>query len=378
MKNPELKLPKFKKHEKSFLSQVNGKLCFAFDFGEYATKIAVASVSKKKIDIKNMLLVEHDDKLYQLSPSSLPEYKKQIQSVLQKAGLSTAGNVGLVTVNSRKLISRRMEVPYASDEDRDGIVAFEMSEDLALNIDDYYFQHKVDRVYEKNDVQVCSVWAAALAKETCDTYARLLEELRLKPLVMDVDANSVGRILTMDPGISSQVAGRTFAVIDYGMRGTEVSIYQNGVLMQTSNIDLGDRRLVDAAKAVLGNQIVDIHNQNKLIVPPQEIYGILHSSLTAQSENARVFTDAVEEWLSEINAIVKRYNLEYTVNPIDGMLLYGGSLQLGWLKAYLEKYIRVPTSIVSSASFCSVSKRVKQTENMIPQFLNTLGLFLMR
>ncbi len=362
-----------KKVKKTFLAECKGKLCFAFDFGEYATKIAVAKVTKDKVEIKNLIVVENDENHTRIDDSNIKEWRAKLSRVLAQHSLNTYGQIGLCSIGSRGYISRQLEIPYVKDEDREGLVAHEMSQILSLDVDSYLFQHKVKDIYESNGVQMCTVWAAAVSKKTCDNYYELLESLKLNPLVMDININGLERLFAADRGLEAQVQDKTVAVVDYGIRSTEVSMFEGGIYRQGSNINLGEGRLVTAAKNVLGVQISNIHNGNKLVVSPQVIYDILKQAQT--SDPARMFMTVVEDWISEINSAIKRYNINHPGKEVEALLLYGGSLQFPWLKAYLERYLDVPTTVVTALDCAAISGKTELTSNTIPQFLNAIGLF---
>lgn len=365
-----------RKKEKDFGAKVKGKLCFAFDFGEYATKIVVAKINKGKVEIRNMLVVENDEREAKVDKANLKSWKAKISRALSQNNISPAGQIGLCTVNSHNYIGRQMEIPYAEEEDRQGLVAYEMSQRLSLDMDAHLFQHKLLRTYENNGVKMCSVWATAVSKDLCEAYFQLLESLRLQPLIMDVNVNGMERLFSMDRAFHALTSKSVVATIDYGIRGSEVNIYEQGRYLQGSYVECGDGKLVAAAKNMLGAQIADIHNGNKLIIPPQKVYEIMTKA--DQSEMAQLVLTTVEEWLSSINDVVKRYNVTYPTQPIARLLIYGGSPQLVWLRAYLERYLQIPTTIIQASELFQPSKKLAPTGSALSQFLNAMNLLLIQ
>lgn len=365
-----------KKKTKTFLSEAKGKLCLAFDFGEYATKIVVAKVSKDKIDIKHMLVVENDERKSKIDSSNMKEWRVKIGRALAQNNINTSGNLGLCTVNSRNYISRQLEIPYAEENDRQGLVAYQMSQNLSLDMNEHLFQHKVLRRYETDGVKMCTVWAAAIPKSLCSNYFELMESLKLKPMIMDVNVNGMEHLFFFDKTLKEQTANGVVAVIDYGIRGTEIGIYNKGIYQEGFDIELGDGKLVSAAKNSLGIQAADIHNGNKMVVSSQTVYNILRQA--GESDNARLFREAVEEWLSAVNDVVRRYHINNPANQLTHIFLYGGSPQMSWLKAYLGKHLNVSTTVIQSLDCCKIPDKYNQTGNAVSQFLNAISLLLIR
>ncbi len=371
-----IKLPLLPQRNRDLSARLKGKLCFAFDFGEYATKVVVGKTGKDAAEVRQMLLVENGERKAKLDSGNLKEWKANLSRAFTQNNLNPSGQMGLCMVNSRNYISRLIEIPFADDHDRQGLVAYEMSQSLSLDIDAHLFQHKVMRTYDKDGVKMCTVWAAAVPKQLCELYYQLLESLKLQPAVMDVSANGMERLFAADQTLHAAASQSTVATVDYGMRGTEVNIFDQGRYVLGSFIERGDGKLVAAAKNALGAQISDIHNGNRLIIPPQKVYEIMSKS--GQSEMAQLFVTTVEEWLSDINEAVKRYNVTYPSKPIAQLLLYGGSPQLVWLRAYLEKYLRIPTSIVQASDRFQLSGKIDSAGKPVAQFLNALNLLLIR
>jgi type IV pilus assembly protein PilM len=372
----EREKPSQRKKDKNIGAKVKGKLCFAFDFGEYATKVVVAKIDKGKIGIRHMLVIENDQREAKIDNANLKDWKTKISRAFNQNNISSSGQIGLCMVNSHNYISRQLDIPYAEETDRQGLVAYEMSQRLSLDMETHLFQHKVLRTYENDGVKMCTVWAAAVSKDLCELYFQLLESLKLQPLIMDVSVNGIERLFSMDRSFRELASDSTVVTVDYGIHGTEVNIYEQGHYLQGAYVERGDGKLVAAAKNMLGVQIADIHNGNKLIIPPQKVYEIMTKA--DQSEMAQLFLTTVEEWLSDINGVVKRYNVTYPAKPIARILLYGGSPQLVWLRAYLEKYLRIPTTVIQTSELFHPSEKIAPAGNAIPQFLNAMNLLLIR
>ena len=115
---------------------------------------------------------------------------------------------------------------------------------------------------------------------------------------------------------------------------------------------------------------MDIHNQNKITVPPQQIYEIIKDAET--SETAAVFADVVQKWISEINNVIRRFNIDHPGEQIERVFIYGGSQQLPWLKAYLEKLISIPVELLSGSSCIRSSVSAEE----FPKYLNSAAILL--
>jgi len=367
-KAPNQKPKRAKKQD--FLTAVRGKQCFSFDFGEYSTKLTVAKVSGQNVQVIKQILIENREHSRTIEEDNLNEWRSKISKALTANHLNPVGQIGVCAVNSRHYIARQFELPQIDDADLAGMASHELSQSLELDMEEHVFQHKVLRTYERNGRNMCTVWAAAVPKSLCRNYFNLLSSLKLKPMLLDVHVNGLESILAADSDLASKSKHNSVAMIDYGLRNTEMYIFSKGNCVQSSNIDSGEGRLIAAAKNALGGHIVDIHNQNKITVPPQQIYEIIKDADT--SETAAVFADVVQKWISEINNVIRRFNIDHPGEQIERVFLYGGSQQLPWLKAYLEKLISIPVEIISGTSCI----RSGGSSEEFPKFLNSAAILL--
>ncbi len=361
---------------KELFSEAHGKTCFAFDFGEYAIKIAVGKPGRNSVSVRQLILIENDENLTRVTSSNVKDWRAKITRTLNLSNISTSGQVAFCSLPGRSCISRNMEIPFASNEDLQGIVSYNMSQNLSLDPDAYSFQYRINNVYEKNGVKMCSVWAAAIQREQCDAYFDLLDSMKLKPLAMDINVNGFERFIANNSVMRDECSGRVIAAIDYGMRGTDISIYRNGEFVQVDTISNGDGILVSAVKSILGMQVTDIHNSNKLVVSPQEVYNILTNA--KDSEEAANFLELVSDWLNQISGVISKYDIEHPDEKVSRAYLYGGSPQVLWLKHFLNDTLNIPVSFIQSSDLFEFSDRINTSGTAVSQFLNALNQLIIK
>ncbi len=359
----------------SFRNAAKGKLIFAFDFGEYAVKIAMLKIKRGGVEIRHLFSVENRENLSRLDNNNVRSWRLLIQRAFSQRNIVPDNHIAVCTIGGKSFIHRQLEIPYAEEKDRAGLVENEMSQLLALDPAFYVFQHELLEVTGENEDKKCKVWAAAMPKETCNAAYELLRSLKLVPYVMDIHVNGIRRFLTADETVSAAVKGQTAACIDYGMTHTEISFIRDGRLLADTMIDVGDGRLVAEAKTALGTRIVDSANQNKIIVSPEEICNILNRAHTTPEE--RAFSAYIEDWLSKINTAISRFNFEHSSEPVKKLFIYGGSPQIVWLVQYLSVVTKLPSSILSQTSLYEMEYSTGDRRPDYSAYLNVLNLSLM-
>lgn len=361
----------------SFRAKAAGRPVFAFDFGEYSIKVAMVKLRRGEVEIRNLFTVENKENLAKLDNQNAKNWRALLQRAFSVRSIITDDHIAVCTFGGKYYIHRQIEIPYVENvTDRNGVVAAEMSQLLALDVNAYVFQHELLSVNEeKEDGKTCTVWAIAMPKELCTAVFELLKALKMKPLIMDIHANGMKRLLSADASLRKETRGWTVACIDYGMTHTDLLFFNDGAFINETVLDLGDTQLVQAARGAAGVRITDPTNANKIVVSPQDICNILNRTHTTAEE--RAFAQTVKDWLSKVNTAITRFNFDHADNPVREILLYGGSPQNYWLAQYVESVVGIPTKLITDTSLYN-TENVAGDEGMdISAYLNVLNLSLM-
>lgn len=359
----------------SFRAAAVGKLIFAFDFGEYAVKVAVLKIKRNGYEIRSLFTVENKEGLSRLDANNMKNWRVRIQRALSQKNLTTDDHYAVCTVGGKSFIHRQLEIPFVEEKDRAGLVENEMSQLLALDSEAYVFQHELLEVTGEAEEKKCTVWAAAMPKETCTAAYDLLRSLKFKPLIMDIHANGIRRFLKADDFFAASLANQTVACIDYGMTHTEIMFVRDGKLLGDTLIDIGDGRLVAEARNAMGNRIVDASNPNKILASPEDICNILNKAHSTAEE--RAFAVSIEDWLAKINTAVSRFNFEHTDEQVNRILIYGGSPQLVWLVQYIQMVVKLPADRIKNTTLFETDALMGDKKPDYAAYLNALSLALM-
>ena len=359
----------------SLRSAAMGKLVFAFDFGEFSVKIAVFKIKRNSIELRHLFSVENKENLTKLDNSNIKNWRARIQRAFTQRNILIGDHLAVCTVGGKSFIHRQLEIPYADEKDRNGLVENEMSQLLALDPQSYVFQNELLEVIGDGENKKCKVWAVAMPKETSSAAFELIRSLKLKPLIMDIHTNGIRRFLQADESFRASAAGQTVACIDYGMTHTEISFIRDGKLLGNTLIDIGDGRLVSEAVNAIGIRITDNTNPNKIVASPEEICNILNKAHTTAEE--RAFSAFIEDWLSKINTAITRFNYEHTFDPVNRVYIYGGSPQLVWLVQYISIVTKLPAGLITQPSLFDTGSLMTDKTPDYSAYLNVLNLSLM-
>ena len=199
--------------------------------------------------------------------------------------------------------------------------------DPAESVFDYELIDETDQGYE---VQV-----SVLPQDVVSSYLDVFAKASLSPLSLELESQAIARAVVPagDEG--------THMIIDFGEKGTGLSIARNGVALFASTLDFGGRDLTAMVQKELG---VTFEEAERL----KRAHG-LHKE-EEQKELFNVLLSQLAILRDEIN---RHYIYWHTHKDesgkdrpkIDGIILSGGDSNLLGLREYLSSSLKVPVRL---------------------------------
>ena len=160
----------------------------AFDIGSSTIKIAQGVYHKNKLTVNKLIKIR--------TPSNSVEEGE----ILLRDSLSTVigdaldkfyikAKDGICTTNPTTIISREIDIPKVDEDEIETVVRYEIQQYLPINLDDCILQTTIlnefeDKFEEKTKLNVRVI---AYPKKIALEYYKLLEDLKLRPYVLDVN-----------------------------------------------------------------------------------------------------------------------------------------------------------------------------------------------
>ena len=94
-----------------------------------------------------------------------------------------------------KTIIRDIELPFSNKKDLSSLIKFEVEEYLPISLEDYFIEYKLIDKYKIDETDKVMILLAALPKVIVNGYFKLLKELNLKPLALDIHPNSINKLI---------------------------------------------------------------------------------------------------------------------------------------------------------------------------------------
>jgi len=146
--------------------------------------------------------------------------------------------VSIIETNSYIFKTRVSTTPNMSRKEILGSLSFKIEQNVPMKTDDIVFDFDIINQTDKN----IDIVVTALPKSIIDNFIEVLDEVNLKPLSFEVEAQAITR--------SSVLMGdkSTLMLVDFRSTRVSVSIVSEGKVRFTSTLDIGGDDLIKAIK----------------------------------------------------------------------------------------------------------------------------------
>jgi len=348
----------------------------SIDIGNQNTKILIGSQNGNNVLVEKTLIIPtptssfHDGRI-----TDKIRLKSEIARTLLQNKIKA--KKAIFTIESTAIITRELVLPSATETELDNMIRFEIEQYLPINLNDYVLEYKLLEKFKDEEEEKVKILVAGLPKSMAEDYLKLVEELDLKPLALDMNSNAVSKLFSIDSNINdeSYSLDKTVALIDLGHNYINLSIISKGI-PQLNRLIVAGGKDIDISIANHFNLSLEEAEMKKkedvnleLISQRDSIVSYITS--IALNDIAR---DVVDDWLQEIQKLFQYYTSRNHGNRIDQIYIYGGSSNLKGLSEYFYDTLNIPTFRLEKMSCIKEAKNKDALDLNI--FLNCVGAII--
>ncbi|MCX7921618.1 MAG: type IV pilus assembly protein PilM [Clostridia bacterium] len=307
----------------------------------------------------------------------------EIKKVLSEKKLDS--KEAKIVVSGTNIITRIIMMDMMSDGEIDAKMKNEISTYLPINMDEYVVDYKILGVVTEEGTQKKKVFITAVNKKIINSYIEILKDLHLKPISVDIPANSVAKFFQKDIVIKElessvikrtpKVVSNTAAVLDFGSETTIINIMKD-------KIPEFNRVLL------VGSSNIDQAIRNELNLLPSEMdkaerYKKMYGLAKYKDQNNELEWQCSEAAKSVIDDILKnvKMNFDFYVNrcagePVSKIYIVGGGSQLKGLKGYIEDIFGVPVYQISNVEINGIEFQAGLDRDKVSFLINAIGVAL--
>lgn len=320
----------------------------------------------------------------------------------------------IITFTSTEVIQREMTVPKLSYEDTIGVIRYDISQYLPINIDDYDITYMTISSILENGIEKYNVVAYVVKKQTVDVFYELIKSCGLNPVALDLHSNAIAKFhnfVMSGSGagknlMNTDAGSEIYAYIDIGYNNLLIDIVSSGQIVLSRSIGIGfyaqDKLISDTFGVTLEEaeefrrekisneieQLKELYEEIKLVdlENPEIELALLNFGNDEQTMDEKkalfiVLRDCMRQYdlmASEIAKVLQYYVSRSEKNHVDRVIFHGSSAENTGLIHYLRgilgyesssvnfdeiKNVQFPDNINKKFSYCySIGALIRRKE----------------
>lgn len=355
------------------------KKVLAIDIGSRNIKMVEGKYEGEKVIVTKEITVETPENCY--SDGQINNFitmKKYIENIIREENINNKKVI--FTSKSTSIINRIVEIPWVKGKEIDDLIKYEVEQYLSLDIEEYIIKHKIIDEFYRDEVKMMRASIAVYPKSVAKLYWDLLKELKLTPVALDLNSNSINKLFTSKSNIEINSkhynTDDTIVVIDFGHKQIELNIISKGILEFTriltgggsyidSNIanELGiDEKTAEDKKIKMCNLNLDTK------LSEDYFEDIKENEIETVNNSVKLLLD---RWNSEIHRMLEYFKNRNKDRDINKIYIYGGTSDLKGICRYMESAIEIPVEKIHNMSNILVENPSNNIE--ISRYLNAIG-----
>ena len=337
------------------------KKCISIDFGSKYIKIAVGEYKNNHLKVDKLISEEIGEDIWSEGRIVDSNRLKNIVFGMLKTNKIKTKNVSF-TISSKKIVKREIEVPRVHFNDRLNLIKYELEQYLPDDVENYVFQYRVVGDIEVNEELYNRIFVAVIPKLIVEEYYQLAMDMKLNPILLDINCNSVVKALNYnyDDFVNKNDIDNGIVVVDIGYSNMNIAIVEgaNGGRYQFNRfVDIG----INEINKVVENNEIDISD-------------VKYSNLLEL--NIPEIEEVITSMSIEINKIVDFYLSRSSNRKINKVLIYGGGAIFKYISIYLMKNMNHKVEIFNICDKLEFKNKEDKNIEDIVLYINAIGALI--
>jgi len=245
------------------------------------------------------------------------------------------------SISGYSVIVKKVNLAIMEDSELEEHIMEEAEQYIPFDIEDVYLDYQ-DLKTNSGEGDRTDVMLVAAKKDIVDDYLEMLEELNLKPVIVDVDGFALENTYEHNYRKTESVA-----LVDIGASKMNINILSQGISVVARDIIVGSRQLTE--------QI-----QNTFDIDFEEAEA-LKLGLTAaeekQQEIEEIYSTTCTQWVLEIKKAIDLYHANHPDLPLTKLILSGGGAKVDGLIDFLAQETDLPVELFNPFSNMTSNKK---------------------
>jgi len=328
------------------------KLTVGLDIGSHAVKVCEFKQSGDKYKLVSIGSAVLPPNCIEDGVLQNPEAVGKVISALSK-NLQLKGKKVAISISGYSVIVKKINLMTMAEKELASHIQAEAEQYIPFDIDEVYLDFQDLKTNTAEDERT-DVMLVAAKKEVVDGYLKMLRDIGLHAVVVDVDA------FALENAYGANFGGKTenVALIDIGASKMNINIVSKGTSVLARDIVLGSRLLTETIQSHFG---ISFEEAESL-----KIGGVTAGDRKNQLEE--IFVNTCTQWVTEAKRALDFYYSNYPEEIISKLVLSGGGSKVKGLARLFVEETGIKTEIFKPFA------RAETDQNKIdPDFLNAIA-----
>jgi type IV pilus assembly protein PilM len=326
-------------------------LVVGIDIGSHAIKVCHLKRTDKAYAVVNLGSATLPEDAVDDGTLNDPEAVGEIIGDLFKSLKIKNKKVGF-SISGYSVIVKKVNLTVMTEEELEEHIQAEAEQYIPFDIEDVYLDFQ-DLKTNKGDNDRTDVMLVAAKKEIVDDYLEMLENLNLKPVIVDVDGFALENTYEYNYPKDENVA-----LVDIGASKMNINIISRGISVVARDIVVGSRQLTEQIQATFDIEFEEAEALKLGHIPAEE----------KQEEIADIFSSTCTQWVLEIKKAIDLYQANHPDAPLSQLVLSGGGAKVSGLVDYLANETDLPVKLFNPFGNMTVNSK-----KIDPDYLNSVG-----
>lgn len=294
-------------------------LVVGVDIGSHAVKICQLSKTDKNYTVVNLGSITLPEGAVEDGTLNEPEIvAKAISDLFSNLKIKNK-RVGF-SISGYSVIVKKVNLAVMEEKELEDHIMAEAEQYIPFDLDDVYLDFQ-DLKTNTPESERTDVMLVAAKKEVVDDYLQMLEGIKLKPVIVDIDGFALENTYEYSNDDAENVA-----LVDIGASKMNINILSNGISVVARDIVVGSRQLTEQIQATFD-------------IDYDEAEGIKLGQIPAedkQDQIEEIFTSTCTQWVLEVKKAIDLYHSNHPTQPLTKLILSGGGAKVLGLVDFLS------------------------------------------
>ncbi len=312
----------------------NKKKTISMEFCSHEVRVVEGRYNKKNIFVDKCFTIPVDEGLYEDGIiKDVDKFMHVMQEGLARKKVSGGEVYGVI--NSSNIIIREIRIPKVEEKQIASIIEYQLDEYLPVEPEGYVVQFiPLDFVIE-DGAEKQNIMLIGVPKNIVEPHLNLLQNLDLKPVVLDYAGNAISKLISFNDKINGAYSNNiTIACLDLEHESTALNIIEKG-LMNISRVVKEEIRPIVFYDAALTSDDFSRPEESHETDEAIETDVSDNSVVSGLKRNLGVILDGID-------MVFRYYSSRETENDIDLILLHGDYSNIDGIENLINGYFDIP------------------------------------